>query len=352
MAKLSGDPRISVEEFRTLFVQEAKELQQQERQSTTSTSVTSRNIPPKRSKIPPRACRKTRPTALDLSHPLWPTYGTNNKNDKHNSFLIGTPPPPPPRPTHVYCVEAGTATAKLLQRTRDRMMSVWFADIDDEDDDDHPRLTMTHAAVGDHNGMAWFPKLTAGSERGRLCVTEKKAQNHDTNDTVLNINSTVMKDHNDNHNNNIIDLEQEECEVVPMYTVDTYVRTFVKEMNASSDTLIDFLSVDVEGFDWVVLGLGGADHTLPRVKYLEFEYHKVGVWPQYNLSEAVNSLHDIYGFVCYYAAQAQLWRLTRCFQDYFNEHRWSNVACVNPRLNPTLAVRMEQLFQSQLLDSR
>lgn len=144
-----------------------------------------------------------------------------------------------------------------------------------------------------------------------------------------------------------------ECSRVPLYTLDTYVRKFVLPSHPKLEVdnlIIDALMVDVEGFDWDVLGLGGANWTLPRTRYLEFEYHKVGTWPKTTLEHATQYLRD-FGFVCYYAGRQKLWRLTDCFQEYFNEHRWSNVACVNIHLQPRLAARMELMFQKQLFSS-
>ena len=111
---------------------------------------------------------------------------------------------------------------------------------------------------------------------------------------------------------------------------------------------IDLLSVDVEGYDWDVL-LGG-DATLKRVNYLEFEYHQVGNWPNHQLSTAIDKLKG-QGFVCYWAgAFGQLWRISDCWQEYYNLHYWSNVACVNvnqPSVE-TMAQRMEELFLQTL----
>jgi hypothetical protein len=151
------------------------------------------------------------------------------------------------------------------------------------------------------------------------------------------------------------------CDPVDMYTVDTYIKKIVepKVMSAaatvtaapeSSNIMIDFLSVDTEGEDWVVLGLGGANTTLSRTKYLEFEYHSYGSWPKYNLLDVTIDLWEQYGMICFYVGIGKLWRLTHCFQDYLNVHEdLGNVACVNPDLEPLLAERMEAMFQSQLV---
>jgi hypothetical protein len=126
---------------------------------------------------------------------------------------------------------------------------------------------------------------------------------------------------------------------VPQYKLDTFVQKFVKV----KDPIIDFLSVDVEGFDWPILL--GATNTLQLTNYLEFEFHQVGAWKQYNLSTAILSLHQ-QGFLCYWAGQGgKLWQITDGWMDYYYvAKQWSNVACVNVALAPMLAMRMEGIF--------
>ncbi len=59
------------------------------------------------------------------------------------------------------------------------------------------------------------------------------------------------------------------CIGVKMYSLDTYVDTFVPK-----GIPINYLSVDVEGWDFEVI-LGGRRSALSRVHYLEFEYNWV-----------------------------------------------------------------------------
>ena len=91
---------------------------------------------------------------------------------------------------------------------------------------------------------------------------------------------------------------------------------------------IDVLSVDTEGNDARVLL--GALRTLPRVRYLEFEYHRVNRWARSDLQDLVDFLDQL-GFDCFWAGSAgQLWRLTGCWHDsYYAQRDWSNVACAS-----------------------
>jgi FkbM family methyltransferase len=201
-------------------------------------------------------------------------------------------------------VEAASKTADILKKTADS-----FGRYKDT-------FTVTHAAMGSRDGIAYFPKSEVGVESHGLCD-----ENQDK------------------------DRLASACDEVPMLTADQYMQQYV---DPGGQDLIDILSVDVEGNDWDVLGLGGANRTLSRTKYLEFEYHAVGNWANYDLSMVTSILFQEYGFICYYAGVDKLWRLTNCFQDYFDRHSWSNVACVNPSLNADLALRMESMFQRQL----
>ena len=62
------------------------------------------------------------------------------------------------------------------------------------------------------------------------------------------------------------------CVDVNMYSLDSYVRKFVK-----SKRPIIMLSVDTEGWDFDV-PIGGS-LTLDRTYCLEFEYHRRGAYP-------------------------------------------------------------------------
>ena len=133
------------------------------------------------------------------------------------------------------------------------------------------------------------------------------------------------------------------CENVTQYSLDTFVKQHIAKAPSENSVMIDFLSIDVEGFDLLVLK--GATKTLPRTKYLEFEYNSVGAWKQQNLSTAIDLLGGA-GFQCYWAGkEGRLWRITNCWMDSFNQlKQWSNVACVHLRHAPTLARRMEGRF--------
>ena len=57
---------------------------------------------------------------------------------------------------------------------------------------------------------------------------------------------------------------------------------------------------------------------------------------------------DELGFTCYWAGRSELWRITGCWQPHYGGAFWSNVACANRRLAPSLLERMERVFLDTL----
>ena len=141
-----------------------------------------------------------------------------------------------------------------------------------------------------------------------------------------------------------------QCEKVDMTTLDWLVD------HAVSPTLqnapIDILSIDTEGHDMEAL-LGAKKLTLQRTLYLEFEYHKVGVWPDRTLKPAIDMLSsEEYGFNCYWLFNNdKLLRITKCWLDQYNKPMWSNIACVHKSKNPILAETMEKIHQDYVQEN-
>lgn len=135
------------------------------------------------------------------------------------------------------------------------------------------------------------------------------------------------------------------CVNVKMYSLDTYVDEILPP-----NVTINYLSVDVEGFDSEVL-LGGYRTALNRTQYLEFEYNWMGPWKQQQLSTLIPELENNFGFACYWpGTDGNIWRITKCFLEYYDIHFWSNVACVNRRIDEArpMAEKMESLFMDTL----
>jgi FkbM family methyltransferase len=131
-------------------------------------------------------------------------------------------------------------------------------------------------------------------------------------------------------------------------TVEVEVLTlnkYVKE-NIPGDGPIHILQIDVEGYDNNVL-LGAGKEVLERVEYLEFEYNWMGPWKNQHLYDTIEMLDEL-DFTCYWTGRRRLWRITGCWQLYFDIHAWSNISCANRRRVPILANMMEHLFQQTL----
>jgi len=161
------------------------------------------------------------------------------------------------------------------------------------------------------------------------------------------------------------------CKDVEVITLKDYVETSI-DKNSEANTIIHHLSIDVEGFDVDVL-FGAGPSVLKRVEYLEFEYNWMGSWekqhlhdvilmldgkkhrPIYNSNEHNGNATDIdtneyseLSFTCYWAGIRRLWRITDCWMRFYDIHTWGNVACVNRKLAPMLAAKMESVFLNTL----
>ena len=130
------------------------------------------------------------------------------------------------------------------------------------------------------------------------------------------------------------------CRKVDAFDLDSYVDRFINNTN-----IINHLSIDIEGYD--VDALIGAKKVLKRTEYLEFEYNWMGSWASYKLSDIIQLLDDN-KFTCYWIGNDEIWRITDCWMDYYNNHFWSNIGCAHRLLFPDMVNKMEKLFQKTL----
>lgn len=206
----------------------------------------------------------------------------------------------PQRSAKVHCIEAMPLTLNHLKQSAEKLG--WKED-----------FIVHHAALSDSSGTIPFPDVSAGREDLGIAACLDSKQRYS-------------------------------CKNVSMTTLDAYVNEKI-----SKESVIDYLSIDVEGYDWPVLQ--GSSQILNKVKFLEFEAHYQGVWANTNLSRAIDFLKP-YNFVCYWNGRhSKLWRITECFREDYNTMKaWSNVACVNIKRLPELARRMEKQFNKTLSD--
>jgi len=175
---------------------------------------------------------------------------------------------------------------------------------------DQEGFIVINAAMSKEEGVLLFPmpNVSAGVER-------------------LSLGSCV---------GNIGEKQRKLCKEVDGFTLETYVKK-----NIPSESPIHILSIDVEGYDFDVM-IGGKDSVLDRVQYLEFEYNFMGPWSKQKLSDAIRML-DEHAFTCYWAGDDVLYRISGCWQEYYNIHHWANVACVH-HTQQELAKNMENTF--------
>lgn len=130
--------------------------------------------------------------------------------------------------------------------------------------------------------------------------------------------------------------------IMQHHSLDSYVKQFLKEGP------IDFLSL--HGGEEPAI-LSRAD--LSNVQYLEFGYHWKDRWEesQFNLQRIVNRLKD-QGLICYWAGTGgNLWRITDCWQNYYDVKVWANIACARAT-NHGLVRSMEEHFNKTLEQGR
>jgi len=202
--------------------------------------------------------------------------------------------------SQVHCIEPMPATALALQSAASRTKY------------DKQGFIVTHAAMSKENGFVQFAS-------GKVGVENKGISNKCNDDGCTN---------------------------VTMYSLDTYMEKYVP-----NGIPINYLSIDVEGWDYEVL-LGGSGSALLQVHYLEFEYNWMGPWATQSLSEAIVHLDEQFGFTCYWAGfNNTIWRITNCWLDHYDTHIWSNIACVNRNFDEVreVAQDMEELFAETLL---
>ncbi|KAL7576238.1 hypothetical protein ACA910_013718 [Epithemia clementina (nom. ined.)] len=214
----------------------------------------------------------------------------------------------------LHCIEAMPITARLLHATAQKLQIA-------------NEFQVTNVAMSDHDGTVYFPDnhQKVGIEQQGIANCQKYSVNQKP------------------------PPGSDGCKELPLYSLDTFIAE--KYGDNDSHRRIDFVSIDVEGFDRNVLL--GAAKSLSRIGYLEFEYNWRGDWnkPEATLSSTVSWLNEHHGFVCYWAGtHGNLWRITSCFQSHYDLRHWSNVACVNgrdPESHPMLQ-RMEDLFHATL----
>ena len=137
--------------------------------------------------------------------------------------------------------------------------------------------------------------------------------------------------------------DPEDCTKVPVDQLDHWITTSAAGIGPEDP--IHYMSLGLQGYDF--LALIGSGHTLKRIQYLELQYHWFGNWESQSLKDMVIRMKRK-NFVCYWAGDNKLWRLTDCYQEHYENRFYANIACVNAQLAPGLAKEMEDLFQKTL----
>lgn len=126
------------------------------------------------------------------------------------------------------------------------------------------------------------------------------------------------------------------CKKMAGYTLDSYV-----EAHVESKGPIHVLKIGINGYDLDVLD-GGKFSVLYLAQYIEFQFSYLAPMSLEQLGESIDML-DKYGFTCYWAGNDILYRITGCWQDYYNIHNLANIACVHHKQHK-LVEKMENIF--------
>jgi len=113
---------------------------------------------------------------------------------------------------------------------------------------------------------------------------------------------------------------QQEGRPVPQFKLDTLARRL------NVDT-IDFLHIDTEGYDPLVLNGAASLLQSQKIRVLEFEYHGKGPWLGTLLRDVVDQLRA-YGYTCFFEGSSGAFTplLPQCGLLY-EFHKWSNLVC-------------------------
>jgi len=127
-------------------------------------------------------------------------------------------------------------------------------------------------------------------------------------------------------------------------TIDVKVGTLDAYVRLEGISHIDYLKIDTEGYDALVLE--GAERLLQegQIDAIEFEYHSIAYWsrggPERRFLRDVVQKLDKYGFACYILGRdGATVQLTKCWNEKLEIEFWSNIGCVrkNSPLLPFLA---------------
>jgi len=122
---------------------------------------------------------------------------------------------------------------------------------------------------------------------------------------------------------------------VPLYNVSTWAK--VNQIDQ-----INYLKIDVEGFDPdVVLG---AEEILTSgmVDMLSFEYHELNLWQKTSL-ESLSTALDNWGYDTYVIGDFHLYRINNgCWDGVYERRQWSNILSI--RKNLVYHERLLKLF--------
>lgn len=108
------------------------------------------------------------------------------------------------------------------------------------------------------------------------------------------------------------------------------VQTYTVEdwMAARGVSHINYLKIDTEGFDSLVVDGALSALRQGKIDMLSYEYHEIGMWGRTSLQAVTQKLDDV-GYDSYFIGDFHLYKMSNgCWDDVFEIRKWSNVLAV------------------------
>mmetsp|Transcript_8354 Transcript_8354/g.12180 ORF Transcript_8354/g.12180 Transcript_8354/m.12180 type:complete len:407 (+) Transcript_8354:137-1357(+) len=212
--------------------------------------------------------------AAAAPHTITPEVCSDDDSPPSSSMVESTPSIVT---AQVHCIEPLPITTEVLQKATSLTNYA------------SKGLQIHGTAISSENGTVYFPKPT--HQREDLRDFEKVEVGTEN----KGIGSCAQMEEQE---------KQKHCVPVSVTTLDSF-----SEKQLPEDSIINYILTDVEGYDFDVLL--GAQNTLRRTEYLEFEFNWKERWalPDRSLTKTIEFLDNL-DFTCYWAGINKLWRIT------------------------------------------
>lgn len=135
----------------------------------------------------------------------------------------------------------------------------------------------------------------------------------------------------------------------PADTIQLLPATTPSSAMENNNESVHYMKIGPQGKDYETIMEMNHHNYLDRIWYLEFEYNWSGAWASQSLDQLTRLLEKTHA--CYWSGTSgNLWRITHCWLDHYQQHSWARITCVNTKVPETKPIHeaMEQLFAATL----